>query len=91
MAEELGKSEQQIRYDMKALEDYGLVSHQVRGWKSGSRQTNVYRFLWHELFGRPVEPTVALEGVDGNPLPPTSRSCRQDRAELAATHCAAWR
>jgi hypothetical protein len=60
MAEMLGTCARQVKKDVKALENYKLIGHKVRGWKDGKRQTNVYFFLWHPIFDGKV---------GGNPLP----------------------
>jgi hypothetical protein len=45
MAEALGKSVRQVKSDMDVLERMGLIRHIRR-----RRQSNVYEFLWHEMF-----------------------------------------
>lgn len=46
LADELGKSERQVRYDLGALESAGLVAHR----RNGRRMSNNYVFLWHDIF-----------------------------------------
>ena len=45
IAENLGRSERQIKRDMAALESFALMRHRRRRW-----DTNVYEFLWHSIF-----------------------------------------
>jgi hypothetical protein len=85
MAEELGKSERQVRYDVEALEKYKLIGHRVRGWKDGKRQTNVYFFLRHPIFD---------SKVDGNPLPGNRKGNLQEESsseKLEAAACSVER
>lgn len=58
LAELLGKSERQVKSDMKALEEFGLIEHQ----RGRQHQPNVYTFLWHAIFEvSDVQPTARLE------------------------------
>jgi hypothetical protein len=93
----LGKCVRQIKSDMRTLERRRLVSHRVRGWKDGKRQTNVYSFRWHEMFDSRSESPAPEEEVGGNPLPSTPtvecsplhatpESWVQDSAELSAIY-----
>jgi hypothetical protein len=43
---ELGKTDRQIRNDLKRLEAFGLIAH-TRG---AGRKSNSYQFLWHPIF-----------------------------------------
>jgi hypothetical protein len=63
MAEELGKSERQVRYDMEALESYGLVRHAKRHGANGRRLTNKYEFIWHQIFDVQGQPTACGEDL----------------------------
>jgi hypothetical protein len=45
IAEALGKSIRQVKADMAALEQFGLIRHNRR-----RRNSNVYEFLWHAMF-----------------------------------------
>jgi hypothetical protein len=96
MAAALGKCVRQVKSDTKVLEDRKLILHQIRSWKNGKRQTNVYRFRWHELFDNRVHAKQVEGEQGGNPLPSTppvacsplhstpEESCVQDSAELSA-------
>jgi AraC-like DNA-binding protein len=46
MAKELGKSVRQVKRDMATLEGISLLVHQRRG----RRQSNIYLFLYHQMF-----------------------------------------
>jgi hypothetical protein len=49
MAEDLGKSERQVRYDLDALDSFRLID---RERKRGSHRLTIYFFLWHSIFER---------------------------------------
>ena len=51
IAEALGKSERQVRYDMAVLEQFGLIRHRIRD----GRRSNTYEFLWHPWFNEPTK------------------------------------
>src|SRR5579872_6469604 len=55
LAECLGKSERQIRYDLEALQRFGLI----RSRKRDGKRFNTYEFLWHEIFDRQ---SIAAQG-----------------------------
>ena len=46
IASELGKSTRQVKRDMAALEQHGLIRHTRRG----KRQSNIYQFVYHPMF-----------------------------------------
>jgi hypothetical protein len=48
IADQLGKSERQVRYDLGALEAFGLIRHEKRL----NRRSNTYFFIWHAIFER---------------------------------------
>ena len=48
IANDLGKSERQVRSDIKTLESTRLIRHKKRD----GRRSNTYEFLWHECFER---------------------------------------
>jgi len=56
LADDLGKSERQVKYDAKRLEKKRCL---VRHKRRGARQSNVYEFLWHAIY---EVPSIALHG-----------------------------
>ncbi len=75
LAEELGKSDRQIRFDLDALESLRLID---RDRKKGIHRHTVYFFLWHAIFDSlertPASVQIDAEGEDsqdlnGHPLP----------------------
>ena len=62
LAELLGKSERQIRRDLKALEEGRLISHRYRD----ERRSNTYVFLWHEMFHVTTEADLSGHGCPVN-------------------------
>lgn len=62
LACDLGKSERQVKYDAKRLEEKRrLLRHRRRG----ARQSNMYEFLWHAMFE--VQSTALHGGHEGKP------------------------
>jgi hypothetical protein len=57
LAAELGKTDRQIRNDLKRLESFRLIAH-VRG---AGRRSNTYQFLWHAVF------EIERKCISGNP------------------------
>ncbi len=85
LARELGKSERQVRYDLKKLCALNFISVRLR---SGKRRVNIYDFLWHPVFdGHPIagrqEPKLNLTG-NPLPIPPAARAedCLSQPARL---------
>jgi hypothetical protein len=56
IAQALGKSERQVKADMAALEEKGLIGHTRR-----RRESNLYYFRWHAIFE--VQPTAQQEPI----------------------------
>lgn len=52
IAQELGKSSRQVKRDMEALVQHGLILRT----RKGKRLTNDYRFLYHQMFQSEVTP-----------------------------------
>jgi hypothetical protein len=60
LAELLGKSDRQIRSDLKALEGVRLIEHQNRG----ARRPNTNVFLWHKSFESHSKAPLLSPAVD---------------------------
>ena len=65
LANDLGKSERQVRYDLKKLASLSLIKTE---WRTG-RRSNTYRFLWHEMFER-----QSIAGQDNGSLTASRQS-----------------
>ncbi|MFB3777154.1 MAG: helix-turn-helix domain-containing protein [Bryobacteraceae bacterium] len=63
LAEDLGKSERQVKRDMLALEQERLIGHVRRG----RRLANVYEFLWHAIFEGEVTSMTPHSRSEGTP------------------------
>ena len=80
MGQQLGKSERQVRSDMRTLEQFQLIRHKRRG----RMQSNVYEFLWHQIFERDFHPpserqsTATHLGTDRQSTAYHPQSERQD-------------
>ena len=64
LARELGKTDRQVRKDLKRLEDLALLTHHVRD----GRRSNTYHFLWHEAFNGVTEHSL-LDGLNATAGP----------------------
>jgi Helix-turn-helix domain len=95
MAEELGKCARQVQKDIKALENYKLIAHEVRGWKNGKRQSNIYHFLWHPIFdgsskvgGTSVH--SSRESCRNSSSLNSEKSCRNSKVKLVEQNGQSW-
>jgi hypothetical protein len=68
LAEDLGKSDRQIRRDLEKLEELRFIGHSFRE----GRRSNTYVFLWHEAIenqGKIASADPATDDLTGQPCP----------------------